>query len=42
MINNFHKTPENIKGVDDAIEIYSDYDSDYCEDGDYTPIMVKR
>ena len=39
--NNFHKTHDQIKGVDEVIEIDSDYDSDYDED-DYTPRMVKR
>ena len=38
---NFHKKHYHIKGVDDVIEIYSDSDSDYDEDGEYIPIMVK-
>ena len=40
--NNVHKTHDQIKGVDDVIEIDSDSDSDYDEDGDYTPRMFKR
>ena len=28
--------------MDDVIEIYSDSDSDYYEEGDYIPRMVKR
>ena len=39
---NVHKTHDQIKGVDDVIEIDSDSDSDYDEDGDYTPRMFKR
>ena len=39
--NNFHKTRDNIKGVDDVIEIDFDSDSDYDEDSAYIPIMVK-
>ena len=38
--NIFHKTPDQIKGVDDVIEICSEHD--YDEDGDYIPITVKR
>ena len=41
---NFYKTHDQIKGVDDVIEIDSDSDSDsnYDEDVDYIPILVKR
>ena len=39
---NVHKKHDQIKGVDEVIEIYSDSDSDYDEDGDYIPRMVKR
>ena len=38
--NNVHKTHDQIKGVDDIIEI--DSESDYNEDGDYIPRMVKK
>ena len=39
---NVHKTHDHIKGVDDVIEIDSESDSDYDEDGDYIPRTVKR
>ena len=39
---NVHKTHEQIKGVDNVIEIDSDSDFDYDEYSDYTPRMVKR
>ena len=42
IVNSFHKIHDQIKGVDDVIEIDSDSDSDYDEDGDYTPRMFKR
>ena len=38
---NVHKIHDQIKGLDDVIEIDSDSDSDYNEDGDYIPRMVK-
>ena len=40
--NNFHKKHYHIKGVDDVIEIYSNSDSDYDEDGDYTQEWTKE
>ena len=39
---NVHKTHDQIKGVGDVIAINSDSVSDYDEDSDYIPIMVKR
>ena len=39
---NVHKTHDQIKGVDDIIEIDSKSDSDSYEDADYIPRMVKR
>ena len=39
---NFHKKHYHIKGVDDVIEIYSNSDSDYDEDGDYTQEWTKE
>ena len=40
-VNNFHKTHDQIKGMDDIIEIYSDSDSDYDDDRYYIPRTVK-
>ena len=42
--NNIDKKHDQIKGLDDVIEIDSDSDSDsnYDEDVDYIPILVKR
>ena len=40
--NIVNKTHEQIKGVDDVIEIDYDFDFDYDEDGDYIPRMIKR
>ena len=40
--NNFHKTHDHIKGVDDVLEIDSESDSDYDEDSDCIPKTVKR
>ena len=39
---NVHNTHDHIKGVDDVIEVDSGSDSDYDEDGDYIPRIVKR
>ena len=41
-VNNFHKTHDQIKGMDDIIEIYSDSDSDYDDDRYYITRTVKR
>ena len=39
---NVHKTHDQIKGLDEVIEIDYDSDYDYDKDGDFTPRMVKR
>ena len=41
-VKNVHKTHDQIKGVGDVIAINSESVSDYDEDSDYIPIMVKR
>ena len=38
--NIFHKTHDQIKVVDDIIEIHFYCDSEYDEDGDYIPIPI--
>ena len=38
---NVHKTHDQIKGVDDVIEIDSDSESEYDKDGAYIPRVVK-
>ena len=38
---NVYKKKYQIKGVDDVIDFNSDSESDYDEDGDYIPKMVK-
>ena len=41
LLKNVHNTHDHIKGLNDIIEIDSDYDSDYYDD-DYITRMVNR